>query len=52
MSNLSSTFGALLLGGLFAVYLSGVLTVQTFVYFKLYSKDSIQTKSIVISVLL
>ena len=41
----------MLLGGLVAVGLSGVLAVQTFVYLKLYSKDSAQTKFIVCSAL-
>jgi len=47
MSDLSSTFGALLLGGLVAVCLSGIVTVQSFVYLKLYSTDATRTKSIV-----
>jgi hypothetical protein len=47
MSNLSSTFGAMLLGGFFAVRLSGVLAVQTFIYFKMYAKDLVQTQYMV-----
>jgi len=47
MSDISSTFGAMLLGGLVAVGLSGVLGVQTFVYLKLYSNDSARTKILV-----
>jgi len=45
--NISSTFGALLIGSLVAVCLSGVVTVQSFVYMKLYSTDATPTKSIV-----
>jgi hypothetical protein len=47
MDHISSTFGALLIGSLVAVCLSGVVTVQSFVYMKLYSNDATPTKSIV-----
>jgi len=50
MSDLSTTFGALLLGLIFAVSLSGALSVQTFVYLRLYWSDSFQTKSMVAGV--
>ncbi|KAF7981353.1 hypothetical protein HWV62_33809 [Athelia sp. TMB] len=48
--SVASTFGALLVGGLVAVGLSGIVTVQSFVYIKLYPTDQIHTKFIVASV--
>ncbi|GLB43780.1 hypothetical protein LshimejAT787_1402920 [Lyophyllum shimeji] len=42
------TFGALLLGGLFAAVLSGVVTVQIIVYFKLYPGDGQHLKALVL----
>ncbi|KAF9461058.1 hypothetical protein BDZ94DRAFT_1168397 [Collybia nuda] len=42
------TFGALLLGGLFAAVLSGVVAVQVIVYFKLYPSDAFRTKLLVL----
>lgn len=37
--NISGTFGALLIGGIVASIFSGIVTVQTVVYFKNYSHD-------------
>jgi len=47
MVDIPSTYGALLLGGLVAAGLSGIVTIQAFVYIKLYPSDIIQTKAIV-----
>ncbi|KAI9566286.1 hypothetical protein HD554DRAFT_2174488 [Boletus coccyginus] len=41
------TFGALLLGGFCAAALSGVVIVQTFLYIKLFPRDSTRVKAIV-----
>ncbi|KIK62276.1 hypothetical protein GYMLUDRAFT_42220 [Collybiopsis luxurians FD-317 M1] len=41
------TFGALLVGALFASFLSGGVTVQTLVYYKLYPGDDSNIKSLV-----
>ncbi|KAF8551109.1 hypothetical protein OG21DRAFT_1513229 [Imleria badia] len=42
-----TTFGALLLGGLCAAALSGVVVVQTFLYIKLFPRDSATFKAMV-----
>ncbi|KZP15373.1 hypothetical protein FIBSPDRAFT_1048168 [Athelia psychrophila] len=47
---IASTYGALLVGGLVAAGLSGIVTVQSFVYVKLYPADRIHTKLIVAAV--
>jgi len=47
MVDIPSTYGALLLGGLVAAGLSGIVTIQAFVYIKLYPSDMIQTKAMV-----
>jgi hypothetical protein len=44
------SFGALLVGGLFASLLSGFVVVQAFVYYKLYPSDITQTKVLVLAV--
>ncbi|KAG6839613.1 hypothetical protein C0991_000898, partial [Blastosporella zonata] len=46
--DIPKTFGALLLGGLFAAILSGVVAVQIVVYFKLYPGDTLRLKSLVL----
>ncbi|KIL71193.1 hypothetical protein M378DRAFT_6028 [Amanita muscaria Koide BX008] len=48
--DIPKTYGALLLGALFASFFSGVTTVQTIAYFKLFPKDSRYLKTLVISV--
>ncbi|RDB21584.1 hypothetical protein Hypma_011247 [Hypsizygus marmoreus] len=52
MSSVSSmdipkTFGALLLGGVFAAVLSGVVAIQVIIYYKLYPDDSPRLKLLV-----
>ncbi|KAH8823616.1 hypothetical protein DL96DRAFT_1615047 [Flagelloscypha sp. PMI_526] len=43
--NIAKTFGALLLGGLFATALSGMVQVQGIVYFRFFPKDPLSLKS-------
>jgi len=45
--DIPKTYGALLLGALFASFLSGATTVQTIVYLKLYPEDHPFTKGLV-----
>ncbi|KAF7340986.1 hypothetical protein MSAN_02084000 [Mycena sanguinolenta] len=45
-----TTMGALLIGGLFASLLSGVVTVQTLLYFRIYRCDPVKFKVLVLSV--
>jgi len=45
--DIPKTYGALLLGALFAAFLSGATTVQTIVYLKLYPEDRRLTKGLV-----
>ncbi|KAF8636856.1 hypothetical protein AX17_003214 [Amanita inopinata Kibby_2008] len=45
--DIPKTYGALLIGTLFASFLSGVTTVQSVVYFKLYPNDNFLTKGLV-----
>ncbi|KAF8888018.1 hypothetical protein BD779DRAFT_1672431 [Infundibulicybe gibba] len=45
-----ATYGALLLGGLFAAVLSGLIAVQVVIYLKMYPEDSRRTRLIVLSV--
>ncbi|KAL1744663.1 hypothetical protein HDZ31DRAFT_38073 [Schizophyllum fasciatum] len=45
--NINTTYGAILLGSLFAALLSGMVTAQAVVYRKLYPKDSMKVKSLV-----
>ncbi|KAJ3879240.1 hypothetical protein F5051DRAFT_403621 [Lentinula edodes] len=47
--DIPKTFGALLIGAVFASFLSGGITVQTLVYFKLYPSDGSNVKSLVIA---
>ncbi|KIP12549.1 hypothetical protein PHLGIDRAFT_124074 [Phlebiopsis gigantea 11061_1 CR5-6] len=47
MSEYSSTLGALLIGALLAVFLSGIVTMQVLVYYGLYPNDRAMIKSIV-----
>jgi len=47
--NIPKTFGALLIGGLFASLLSGFVIVQVFVYFKLYPTDRVRLKALVLT---
>jgi len=46
-ATVENTYGALLLGAFLACCLSGIVTVQTFLYMKLYPNDATRTKSIV-----
>ncbi|KIL63329.1 hypothetical protein M378DRAFT_12220 [Amanita muscaria Koide BX008] len=50
MSVITKTYGALLLGSLTATFLSGMNTLQTVLYFRLYPKDSITIKASVSAV--
>ncbi|KAF8995118.1 hypothetical protein BDQ17DRAFT_1366039 [Cyathus striatus] len=50
MADISTTFGALLLGGLFASLLSGLVSVQVVMYFKTYPSDRRRLKSLVLSI--
>ncbi|KAJ3927463.1 MAG: hypothetical protein NXY57DRAFT_618163 [Lentinula lateritia] len=47
--DIPKTFGALLIGAVFASFLSGGITVQTLVYFKLYPSDGSNVKTLVIA---
>ncbi|KAL0955511.1 hypothetical protein HGRIS_001750 [Hohenbuehelia grisea] len=44
------TFGAVLLGGLFALGLSGIVTIQVLIYFKLYPDDHSRLKALVLGI--
>lgn len=46
-ATVENTYGALLLGAFLACCMSGIVTVQTFLYLKLYPKDSARTKFMV-----
>jgi len=46
-ATVENTYGALLLGAFLACGLSGIVTVQSFLYIKLYPKDATRTKFIV-----
>jgi len=48
--NIQGTFGALLVGGIVAAMFSGIVTVQTFAYFKYYSHDVVILKVLVATV--
>ncbi|SJL02863.1 uncharacterized protein ARMOST_06203 [Armillaria ostoyae] len=47
MVNLSYTLGSLLLGGLFSATLTGMMSVQSLLYFKLFPKDKPRIKALV-----
>ena len=47
MADIPTTYGALLLGGMAAAGLSGIVTIQAFAYVKLYPSDLIHTKIMV-----
>ncbi|KIL63319.1 hypothetical protein M378DRAFT_164612 [Amanita muscaria Koide BX008] len=42
---IAKTYGAVLLGSLIATFLSGMNTLQTILYFRLYPKDSVIIKT-------
>lgn len=44
MRALKESLGAILIGSLFAMFLSGTVMMQTFLYFRLYPKDRIRVK--------
>jgi hypothetical protein len=50
VTSIPKTFGALLLGGLFASMLSGFVITQIVVYFKLYPSDHTRLKALVLTV--
>ncbi|EIW87447.1 hypothetical protein CONPUDRAFT_161976 [Coniophora puteana RWD-64-598 SS2] len=50
MVDVPATYGALLLGGLIATGMTGIVTVQSFVYLKTYPDDSVMTQSTVAAV--
>ncbi|KAH7909060.1 hypothetical protein BJ138DRAFT_1181297 [Hygrophoropsis aurantiaca] len=50
MVDVPATYGALLLGGMIAAGLSGIVTVQSFLYLKLYPDDSPRTKATVAAI--
>ncbi|KAM6489356.1 hypothetical protein JOM56_015257 [Amanita muscaria] len=47
---IAKTYGAVLLGSLIATFLSGMNTLQTILYFRLYPKDSVIIKTSVATV--
>lgn len=47
MVSVPATYGAILVGGFLAAALSGIVTVQSFIYFKLYPTDLAWRKAIV-----
>jgi len=49
-ATVENTYGALLLGAFLACCLSGIVTVQSFLYIKLYPSDATRTKLMVASV--
>ncbi|KAF5383353.1 hypothetical protein D9757_008392 [Collybiopsis confluens] len=49
-TDIPRTYGALLMGALFASFLSGAVTVQTLVYYKLYPSDNVHLKSLVLTI--
>ncbi|KAF9523107.1 hypothetical protein CPB83DRAFT_63944 [Crepidotus variabilis] len=48
--NIAKTFGALLLGGLFASFVSGFVTIQGVIYLRMYPTDAIGIKLLVLTV--
>ncbi|KAA1472571.1 hypothetical protein DENSPDRAFT_838888 [Dentipellis sp. KUC8613] len=48
--NVQTTVGAILLGCMLSVALSGIVAAQTFLYFKLYPKDLFRIKAIVTTI--
>ncbi|PPR03478.1 hypothetical protein CVT26_007884 [Gymnopilus dilepis] len=48
--DIARSFGALLVGGLFASLLSGFVMVQTYLYYKMYPSDLKQLKTLVFSI--
>ncbi|KAG1842235.1 hypothetical protein DFJ58DRAFT_806501 [Suillus subalutaceus] len=52
MVSVPATYGAILVGGFVAAALSGIVTVQSFIYFKLYPTDLAWRKVIVSDILL
>ncbi|KAF9479656.1 hypothetical protein BDN70DRAFT_674275 [Pholiota conissans] len=49
--DIPKSFGALLLGGLFASLLSGLVIIQSVIYYKVYPRDSNRLKFLVLAVL-
>ncbi|EKM84424.1 hypothetical protein AGABI1DRAFT_67820 [Agaricus bisporus var. burnettii JB137-S8] len=49
-TSISLTYGALLLGGLYASILSGLVLLQVVIYFKLYPRDPVHTKGLVLGI--
>jgi len=47
MPDLSRTYGAAMIGLLFATFLQGVLTVQTYIYYESFPEDSLKMKLLV-----
>ncbi|KAI0689429.1 hypothetical protein BC835DRAFT_1529197 [Cytidiella melzeri] len=47
MTQVSSTYGALLIGGLLAVFFSGIVCTQCFLYFRSFYKDRWRVKALV-----
>jgi len=47
LPNIPATLGAVLVGGLFGTFLSGIVSMQTAFYFQLYPNDKTQNKVIV-----
>ncbi|KAI9510800.1 hypothetical protein F5148DRAFT_511032 [Russula earlei] len=50
LSHIKTTLGAILIGCMLSTALSGMTAVQTFLYYRLYPKDSFRIKFLVISV--
>ncbi|TCD59770.1 hypothetical protein EIP91_011518 [Steccherinum ochraceum] len=50
MARFGSTYGAVLIGGLIALFLSGFVTMQTVLYYRVYRKDRVHIKLLVTAV--
>ncbi|KAJ7331388.1 hypothetical protein DFH08DRAFT_966399 [Mycena albidolilacea] len=46
-SNMYETYGSLLIGAFFAIFLQGMLTVQAYIYYESFPTDSKKLKSLV-----
>ncbi|KAJ3535862.1 hypothetical protein NM688_g6920 [Phlebia brevispora] len=48
--HLRSTMGALILGAFISIFLSGIVTMQVYLYYRLYSKDALYLKLMVTAI--
>lgn len=49
VDHIPQTFGAVLLGGFFSSWLSGAVSIQTFIYYKLYPADFVYLKLLAVA---